>query len=251
MFSDQLNYQNNDPDTGCFMSQYGVNFRLSQFQVPGSGYTLKLSDCNGIFSDETKPFAVVKLDCDSGESDFCVSWPPPGFSILSTDSWYLDRLTVMISQNFVSKNYVFNGDSGNNQIMMQVDLYKSDGAFITTTQQPTEGTCCFGNECFGDSCNELWSYSVNVGTFPPGLSTGEYYFVVSVPDAPKGSLLSDKSAVLKAYGYTCDSFFLCIKSPAAIDGQANAGGDMVWYAGNNIQLEFGKIPDAKDFNIYM
>ncbi len=122
-----------------------MDFRLSQFQVPGSGYTLKLSDCAGTFSDETKSFTVVELDCDSGQMDFCVSWPSPGFTILSTDSWYLNSLTVMMSQSFVGNNYNFNENGGSNEIEIQVDLYKSDGTFIKTTQQPTEGTSCFSN----------------------------------------------------------------------------------------------------------
>ncbi len=252
LFDDQLQYLNGnnggDTEAGCFTSQYGVSFRLSQFQVPGTGYTLRLSDCDGTISDETKPFTVVELDCDSGQKDFCVSWPPPGYSILSTDSWYLSSLTVMMSQNFVSNNYDFNDNDG--QIQIQVDLYKLDGTFVATIQEPTEHTCCFSNECFRDGCDDLSSYWVNLGTFPPGLSTGEYYFELSVPRAPKGSLLSDRSAVFTAYGYTCDSFFLCIKYPATIEGQNN-GQDFIWHAGNNINLEFGKTPDANDFSIYL
>ncbi len=152
-----------------------------------------------------------------------------------------------MSQSFVGNNYVFNGN-GNDEIKLQVDLYKSDGTFIITTHQPTEGTCCFGNGCFGDSCNDLMPYWVNVGTFLPGLPTGEYYFVVSVADAPEWALLSDRSAVFKAYGYTCDSLYLCVKYPAAIEGHPTNGVYSV-YAGNTIWLDFGKTEDADDFSI--
>ncbi len=235
---------------GCPSSPYGNGgFKLSQFQNPGPGYTLKLSDCAGTFSDETKPFTVVTLDCDSGQSDFCVTFPPPGYSALLTDYWHLNSLNVTTSRSFVGNNYAFNNGNGfDDTIKFKVDLYKSDGSFIITTHQPTEGTCCFGNECFDDTCNDLTPYWVNTGTFLPGLSTGEYYFVVSVADVPEWSLLSDKSAVFKAFGYNCDSLYLCIKSPAAIEGQTT---NEVYHAGNTIWLEFGKAEDADDFSVEM